>query len=172
MTWRNTMYQRNFKSIHGAKRSRIRWKYLKLGENQLGERRHLFLGSWFHPRTPRFHGGTKESPMGVLGSSSRFLLCVWEREKWEKQWRGKFYPGGLNPWKSDSPFFCITKISLWYHKTFSRIHIKFYRLENHGMKIQYRVKHTKGWEFLKKEFWLEYRWETFSSRHFWGSAFK
>jgi hypothetical protein len=43
-------------------------------ENQWRNRRHRFLGSWFHPRAPRFHGGINKSPMGVLGSPPRLKL--------------------------------------------------------------------------------------------------
>jgi hypothetical protein len=102
MIWMKTMHQRNFKSINGAKRSRIRWKYLAMAKNWLGERRHRFLGCWFHPITPRFHRGTKGSPMGVLGSPSRLFLSEREREREvKKPLRGKFCLGGLNPQKLD-----------------------------------------------------------------------
>jgi hypothetical protein len=36
-------------------------KYLEM-EKWRGNRRHRFLGSWIHPRTPRIHGETKTSP--------------------------------------------------------------------------------------------------------------
>jgi hypothetical protein len=166
------MHQRNFKSIHGAKRSRIRWKYLEMRKNRLGERRHRFLGR-FHPRTPRFHGGTKEMPMGVLGSPSQLFLCVWEREKWEKWWRGKFCSRSLNSWKPDSPVFpgqpksVFDNLSLFQGYTW-----RFNGLRTMEWRSNTGYSSQKDENFLKSNFNLNNHEKPFLQDIFWGNTFK
>jgi hypothetical protein len=63
-----------------------------LGENTLrwgkliGRMETPVLGELISPKTLRLHGGTKESPMGVLGSPAWLFLC--ERERSEKNGEG------------------------------------------------------------------------------------
>jgi hypothetical protein len=71
-------------------------------------------------KIPRRNQGIANGHLGV----TLMVVLVREREreseKWEKWWRGKFYPGGLNLWKLDSSvsetglsdFSWTTKISL------------------------------------------------------------
>jgi hypothetical protein len=104
MTWMKTMHQRNLKSIHEVKRSRIRWKYLKMGENQLGEQRHQFLGVDF---TQELQDSMEEPWNNQRGSWGRPHGCSWvyERERSEKNREGVRSVLGFKPWKPDSPVF-------------------------------------------------------------------
>jgi hypothetical protein len=86
------MYQRNFKSIHGSKRPRTRWKIPWEEKNLWGNWRHRFFGSWIHPRTWIFHEGTQKiATKGSKGALHRLFLT--EGKKWV--WRGKFHVGGV-----------------------------------------------------------------------------
>jgi hypothetical protein len=81
MTWIKTMHQRNFKSIHGAKRSRIRWKYLEMRKIGWGNR-DTVLGELISPKNskiPRRNQGITNGGLGV----ALMVVLVCEREKWE-----------------------------------------------------------------------------------------
>jgi hypothetical protein len=104
MIWMKTMHQRNFKSIHGAKRSRIRWKIPRDDKKPVGGTETLVLGELISPKNskiPRRNQGIANGGFGVTLT----VVLEWEREKWEKLWRCKFCPGGLNPQKPDSLVF-------------------------------------------------------------------
>jgi hypothetical protein len=50
-------------------------------------------------KIPRRNQGMTNGCLGVALT----VVLEREREKFEKRWRGKFWPGGLNPRKPDSP---------------------------------------------------------------------
>jgi hypothetical protein len=74
MTWMKTMHQRNVKSIHGVKRSRIRWKYLEMGKTGWGNED---TGSWGVDFTQQ--DSMEEPANGGLGVTLTVVL-VRERE--------------------------------------------------------------------------------------------
>jgi hypothetical protein len=69
-----TIHQRNFKSIHRAKRSRMGSKYLEKGRNRWGESETSVLGELNPPKNSKIprrnleiaNGGLKASPQPVL----------------------------------------------------------------------------------------------------------
>jgi hypothetical protein len=97
---------------HGLGENTLRWR------KPVGGTKTPVLGKLISPKNskiPRRNQGIANGGLGVA------LTVVLEREKWEKWWRGKFCPRGLNKQKLDSliskigqsDFSWTTKISLW-----------------------------------------------------------
>jgi hypothetical protein len=76
-----TMHQKNSKSIHGAKRSRIRWRYLKMGK-MVGGTETSVLRELISPKNykiPRRNQGITKGGLRVTLT----VVLVWDREKRE-----------------------------------------------------------------------------------------